>query len=92
MTRRQPGPPARTLTGGLASLTDIEYRMIVTVNGEPRQIADGAKLTDLLRALRLSDQPCAVEVNKEVVPRRAHADSTLRQGDEIEIVTLVGGG
>ena len=49
-------------------------------------------LTDLLRALRLSDQPCAVEVNKEVVPRRAHADSTLHEGDKIEIVTLVGGG
>ena len=66
--------------------------MIVTVNGEQREIADGARLTDLLLALELSDKPCAVEVNKEVVPRRAHADSTLRQGDTIEIVTLVGGG
>lgn len=76
----------------MSSLTDIQYRMIVTVNGEPREIEDGAMLTDLLLALRLSDQPCAVEVNKEVVPRRAHADSTLREGDKIEIVTLVGGG
>jgi thiamine biosynthesis protein ThiS len=33
-----------------------------------------------------------VEVNRKVVPRRQHAEHTLRDGDTVEIVTLVGGG
>ena len=34
----------------------------------------------------------AVEVNLELVPRRRHAEHVLRDGDRVEVVTLVGGG
>jgi sulfur carrier protein len=34
----------------------------------------------------------AVEVNLEVVPRAQHAQTRLRDGDRLEVVTLVGGG
>ena len=34
----------------------------------------------------------AVEVNRELVRRADYADTTLHDGDKIEIVTLVGGG
>jgi sulfur carrier protein len=34
----------------------------------------------------------AVEVNLEVVPRDRHAETTLHDGDRLEVVTLVGGG
>jgi len=34
----------------------------------------------------------AVEVNLEVVPRAEHGEAVLRDGDRVEVVTLVGGG
>jgi sulfur carrier protein len=34
----------------------------------------------------------AVELNLDVVPRAKHAETLLRDGDRLEIVTLVGGG
>jgi len=61
------------------------------VNGKPIAFEDES-LTDLLDKLSLSKQPCAVEVNNELVPHAKRKDFTLQDGDTIEIVTLVGGG
>jgi len=66
--------------------------MQVTVNGQPRQLADGATVAELLAELRLADKPVAVEVNRQLVPRQRHAQHRLAEGDRLEIVTLVGGG
>jgi sulfur carrier protein len=67
-------------------------RMRITVNGETREMGDGLTVETLLDALELRGKPCAVEVNRDVVPRREHAARLLSDGDSIEIVTLVGGG
>lgn len=66
--------------------------MRITVNGEPREMGDDLTVEALLTALDLQGKPCAVEVNRAVVPRREHASRPLADGDTIEIVTLVGGG
>jgi sulfur carrier protein len=66
--------------------------MEVTVNGQPRQIAQNATIAALLDELRLRGSPVAVEVNRQLVPRQRHADHRLAEGDQLEIVTLVGGG
>jgi thiamine biosynthesis protein ThiS len=36
--------------------------------------------------------PCAVEVNRMLVPKRRHEQHMLLEGDQVEIVTFVGGG
>ena len=46
----------------------------------------------LLRELDVTQPHVAVEVNLEVVPRARHAETMLRDGDRLEVVTLVGGG
>lgn len=66
--------------------------MTLTVNGEPRTIADGLTLAQLVRDLGLERNPIAVELNREVVPRDRHVETRLADGDRLEIVTLVGGG
>lgn len=66
--------------------------MQFTVNGEPRQMADGATVAGLIEELQLGGKPVAVEVNLELVPRQHHAQCRLAEGDRLEIVTLVGGG
>ena len=66
--------------------------MKVTVNGEAKEYPDGTTLSGLLRELGLEKNPIAVEVNRQVVPKDRHDVTALREGDRLEIVTLVGGG
>ena len=66
--------------------------MQIEVNGERREVADGTTVSALLRELEVTQPHVAVEVNLEVVPRARHAATTLRDGDRLEVVTLVGGG
>jgi thiamine biosynthesis protein ThiS len=64
----------------------------ILVNGEPREVAGGSTVADLLAELDVSVRYVAVEVNRGLVPRARHAEHVLLEGDELEIVTLVGGG
>lgn len=64
----------------------------IKVNGQPRQIVAGSTLATLLDDLDLISKHVAVEVNLELVPRSRHAEYTLQAGDQLEIVSLVGGG
>jgi thiazole synthase len=64
----------------------------LTVNGEPRRIAAGASIADLVQSLELNPLKVAVERNGEIVPRSTLADVALADGDVLEIVHFVGGG
>ena len=66
--------------------------MNVFVNGEARDVPDGATIETLLAALAIDRRRIAVEKNSEIVPRAAHATTPLAEGDRVEIVTMVGGG
>lgn len=66
--------------------------MLIRYNGEPREIPEGATVQQLLEALKLPARQVAVEVNYDVVPRERHAERRLQAGDQVEVVTLVGGG
>jgi sulfur carrier protein len=66
--------------------------MKIQVNGEPREIAEGSSILKLLDELGVTQPHVAVELNLEVVPRAQHAATALRDGDRLEVVTLVGGG
>jgi thiazole synthase len=62
------------------------------INGEARDWAGPLSVADLVERLGHDSRKIAVEVNRSVVPRREYAQHHLGEGDEIEIVTLVGGG
>jgi sulfur carrier protein len=66
--------------------------MRVRVNGEEREVDEGSSLEQLLTRLEVKRERVAVEVNSEVVRRAQHAATILKAGDQIEIVTFVGGG
>ena len=66
--------------------------MQITVNDQPREIAEGSTVAGVLDELGLAGKPVAVEVNLELVPRQRHAGHRLAAGDRLEVVTLVGGG
>jgi sulfur carrier protein len=66
--------------------------MKLMVNGNPVELPDGSTVTALLAHLAVEAARVAVERNQDVVPRRSWAEARLREGDQIEIVTFVGGG
>ena len=66
--------------------------MNIQLNGEPREIADNSSAMDLVEQLGLTGRRLAMELNREIVPRSAYATTSLKPGDEIEIVHAIGGG
>ncbi|HMW18542.1 MAG TPA: sulfur carrier protein ThiS [Accumulibacter sp.] len=66
--------------------------MELFINGEPRPFVAPLTVAGLLTLLSYSGKRLAVERNGEIVPRSQHADTTLADGDRIEIVVAVGGG
>ena len=69
-----------------------DARLSLWVNGEPRLMAPGSTLADLVAALGLDRRRVAVAVNRDVVARPAYAARRLAAGDRIEILEAVGGG
>lgn len=72
--------------------------MNVVINGREQALPPapdggrGVTVAAMLTHLKLDGQPCAVEVNRQLVPKRRHAEHVLAAGDVVEVVTLVGGG
>jgi len=66
--------------------------MQIKVNGDDKELADGATVRQLLDTLGMQGKPVAVEINKHLIPRKQHESTAINTGDVIEIVTFVGGG
>lgn len=66
--------------------------MEITVNGQSRSIGEGITMAALLEEMELHPRRVAVERNRRLLPRAQYDQTPLADGDEIEIVTLVGGG
>jgi len=66
--------------------------IVVRVNGEPHELPAGSSIAELVALLGLRPEVVAVEHNRALVPRAQHAQTLLAAGDELEVVTLVGGG
>lgn len=68
-----------------------ERQVTIRVNGRDMTTRSPASIAELLVRLG-APRFVAVELNGDVVPRAQHAETLLRDGDELELVTLVGGG
>lgn len=64
----------------------------IIVNGESHQVVPGTTVRGLIEQLGFGDRRVAVERNRQVVPRAEHDSTALETGDQLEIVTFVGGG
>ncbi|GAA4230264.1 sulfur carrier protein ThiS [Actinomadura meridiana] len=66
--------------------------MKVIVNGEPRELPDGASVADVVASVTTAGSGVAAAVNDEVVRRSAWAATPLRDADRLEVLTAVQGG
>ena len=65
--------------------------MRVMINGESRELSEGTTLHALLIESKLTADKVAIELNRRLL-RSEKYDTTLSEGDTVEIVTFVGGG
>lgn len=66
--------------------------MHVTINGETHTLEDGMTVAELIRQRGAEPRRVAVEINKELVTRADYENTRINEGDQIEIVSFVGGG
>ncbi len=64
----------------------------VVINGQPRAVAPGVTLLELLGELALDPRAVVVEHNRHIVRRPALGEVHVSPGDAIELVHFVGGG
>lgn len=67
-------------------------RAAIMLNGEPRDWPGPQTVAALLAQLAIDTRTVAVEHNRVVVKRARYGDTTIHPGDEVEIVSFVGGG
>jgi thiamine biosynthesis protein ThiS len=69
--------------------------MKLHINGEEREFSDvpaSFTLDVLVDRLGMKADRVAVELNRDIVPRTAWAETMLHDGDKLEVVHFVGGG
>ena len=66
--------------------------MTLTINGENRTLVSAETLSALVEQLGMKSDRVAIELNREIVPRDLWPQTSLRDGDRLEIVHFVGGG
>ncbi len=65
--------------------------MTVTVNGDQRDLPEGETVRALIARYQLQEGKVAVELNRRLLKSEKY-DQELKDGDEVELVTFVGGG
>ena len=64
----------------------------ISVNGQTVEIESEMTVEQMLDTVDVPPNYLAVEINAEVVPREHYTTHIVHSGDEVEVVTLVGGG
>lgn len=66
--------------------------MEIQLNGQVYALPQASNLKDLVDRLELDLDQIAIEVNRAIVPRSQLDQRALAAGDQVEIVTFIGGG
>jgi thiamine biosynthesis protein ThiS len=66
--------------------------MKVTVNDQVREVDAGTTVFELVESVGLDPDAIVVEHNAVLLDRERYDDTTLADGDSLELVRFVGGG
>lgn len=64
----------------------------IRLNGEPREVAAGLSVAELLRTLDIRPQRVVVEQNMRILRAEDFEAALVAEGDELEVLQFVGGG
>jgi thiamine biosynthesis protein ThiS len=71
---------------------DVISGIRVRINGEDREIQSGLTVSGLLESLDLRPSLVVVELNREILDRASYDETSVVEGDILELVHFVGGG
>ena len=66
--------------------------MQVIVNGEAREVPDGATVASIVESVTQAPSGVAVALNGEIIRRAEWAKTATRDADRLEVLTAVQGG
>lgn len=66
--------------------------MNITINGKNEDVKEGSTVLDVLRSKDVNPQLVACELNLTIVRRARLGETTLKEGDTLEILQMIGGG
>jgi len=69
--------------------------MIIRINGSERQFARGewpASVAQLLDYLQIDQATVVAEIDGQIVQRKEFSNTSLAEGQSIELIRFVGGG
>ncbi len=66
--------------------------MTIRLNGKARETPEGVSIAGLLESLHLNPLRVAVLLNEEVIKRERHGQVILKEGDRVEVLTMMAGG
>jgi len=66
--------------------------MQIRLNGQAQDVSDGITVARLLHELRVRPERVAVLVNQGIIKKPSYGSTTLREGDAVEVLTVMAGG
>ena len=65
---------------------------MIIVNGKEINLTEDTTVAEYLEQNQYQVKRIAVEVKGDILPKYSYADTRLKDGDRLEVVTFVGGG
>ena len=72
--------------------SDGKELAMITVNGKQIELQKQQTVAEYLEQGGYQVQRIAVELNGDILPKYQYAETMLKDGDSMEVVTFVGGG
>lgn len=66
--------------------------VLIKVNGDAKSIPQNISILELLETFKINKDRVVIELNKEIIKKDKLYSTFLKENDEIEAVTFVGGG
>ena len=64
----------------------------IQLNGKPYGLSEGVNIDSLLEELSIPKGKVAIELNRKVLHKENYTKTVLKNNDQVEIVTFIGGG
>lgn len=62
------------------------------INGKKEELEEEMTISQLLKARKIRPEVVTVELNDNIIEREKYGDTTLKEGDRLELVYYMGGG
>jgi len=66
--------------------------MKIKLNGSEIEVNDNISVLELMKTKNFDSTKYVAIVNEDVIPKSKISEVILKEGDEVEIITMMGGG